>query len=248
MKISRWSLFFVAAALIAGCAKPDGGGSTASGAPESAAALPEEVTLRVKAAEGDTFTMDMEMDTEVMLALQPGATPEKHTMSMKAKQKHTAKEVKDGKITWEIETLEASGTGTGPFEAQAKSFAETEKGKKETRVTDERNKTVESGSESPFTLEYPEKAIKVGDSWTTKAKMLDTEAEVTFKLERFERVGDKTAAVISASVAESQNLKLTKPLLVFVDVSNGWPIKGEAEFESKPMGMEAKLRAKFSAS
>lgn len=231
--------------LVAGCNKPADGGSTASG---SGPAAPAEATLRLKANKGDKFTMVMGMDTQIEMPNPAGGTPETHSMKMSVTKEHTCIDVTDGKMKWEEKTIDSSGTGTGPFEAQVKQMVEAEKKKAPTvEVLDERNKVVESTENDPFSLVYPEKPVKVGDTWEADSKMFDQDVKVTFKLDRFEKFDGKDAAVISATFTGNEKLKVVRPLVVFVDTANGWPIKGDGEFEMEAApGIKAKLIATIS--
>jgi hypothetical protein len=246
MALRRLSYFLLAALFLAGCNKPADGGSTVSGS--TPAQAPTEATLRLKASKGDKFTMVMEMDTQIQMPDPAGGTPQTHSMKMSVTKEHTCIDVTDGKMKWEEKTIDSSGTGTGPFEAQVKQMVEAEKKKAPTtEVLDERNKVVESTENDPFSLVYPEKPVKVGDTWEADSKMFDQDVKVTFKLDRFEKVGGKDAAVISASVSGNDKLKMIKPLVVFVDTANGWPMKGDGEFEMEAApGIKAKLIAKIS--
>ena len=234
----------LAALLLAGCNKPADGGSTASGSPAPA---PTEATLRLKANKGDKFTMVMEMDTQIQMPNPAGGSPQTHSMKMAVTKEHTCIDVTDGKMKWEEKTIDSSGTGTGPFEAQVKQMVEAEKKKPPTtEVLDERNRVVESTENDPFSLVYPEKPVKVGETWEADSKMFDQDVKITFKLDRFEKFNGKDAAVISAIFAGNEKLKVVKPLVIFVDTSNGWPIKGDGEFEMEAApGVKAKLIAKI---
>lgn len=234
----------LAALLLAGCSKPADGGSTASA---SSAPPPTETTLRLKANKGDKFVMVMEMDTQIQMPNPAGGNPDTHSMKMAVTKEHTCIDVTDGKMKWEEKTIDSSGTGTGPFEAQVKQMVEAEKKKPPTtEVLDERNRVVESTENDPFSLVYPEKPVKVGDTWEADSKMFDQDVKITFKLDRFEKFNGKDAAVISASFAGNEKLKVVKPLVIFVDTSNGWPIKGDGEFEMEAApGVKAKLIAKI---
>jgi len=246
MALRRISFFLLATFLFAGCNKPVDGGSTVSGS--APAPAPTEATLRLKANKGDKFTMVMEMDTSIDMPNPAGGAPETHSMKMSVTKEHTCIDVTDGKMKWEEKTIDSTGTGTGPFEAQVKQMVEAEKKKGPvTEVLDDHNKVVESSENDPFSLVYPDEPVKVGDTWEADSKMFDQAVKVTFKLDRFEKVDGKDAAVISASVSGNDKLKMIKPLVVFVDTANGWPMKGDGEFEMEAApGIKAKLIAKIS--
>lgn len=236
--------FLVATSLLLACNKPADGGTTLEAkAPDS----PAEVTLRLKAKKGDRFTMVTEMDNQIPVPSPAGGPPETHSFKMSVTKEHTCIDVSDGKMKWEEKTIDASGSGTGPFEAEIQSMVEKEKKKAPTtEVLDERNRVIESSENEPFTLIYPEKAIKAGDTWEADSKMFDQNVKVTFKLERFEKVGAKDAAVISANFTGNEKLKAITPLMVHVDSANGWPLKGGGEFELEVApGIKAKMIAKI---
>lgn len=222
-------------------------GATSEGGGGSSVSLPSEATLRLKAKEGDKYTMVTTVETGANLPTPDGKT-ENATMNLTVTEESTCTKVEDGKMTWESKNVDVQATGTGPFQAQAQAAQDSEKGKTQTKVRDERNQLVGETKDESLTLAYPEKAVKPGDTWKGETELMGAKTQVEFKLDRFEVVNGKTAAVIVATISGQDRLKSTAPLTLYVDIANGWPIKGEGSFEMRPQpGITATMKVSMSA-
>lgn len=228
-----------AAVLMAGC------GSN----PPSAPGMPTQTLLRLKGNPGDTAKVTFLVDTHLSLPGDgKGGGPTSAEMTMKLVQEHKIDKVEDGKIHWTYTNLEVNADGSGVLAMQANQLKGSEKGKKEEVVRNERNEVVETRGETPLQLIFPEEAVHVGDQWRGETELQGQKMMMLYTVDAFEKVGGKTAVKISASLEGSRDITLTKPLTVWYDVSNGWPIKGSGEFTLEPQpGTKLTLTMKMEA-
>jgi len=182
-------------------------GGTTGGSTGSTAQNEGPVTLRLAMNKGDKYEVAMEMDSQVdMSAMTPPPGADAKTlemikqggsMKMSTTEEREVVDVQPGKITVKGTTTTATGDGTGIFQEQAKAMAADEKGKEKVTVNDERNRRVDDPAakgDDSLTFEFPEKEIKVGDTWTGKTKFQDKDVEMTFKFEKretVEKAGDR---------------------------------------------------------
>lgn len=273
MSKNLW-MALVAAVIMAaaiGCAKKeegtDGGttgsttsGGTTGGTTGSSADNSGPITLKLALNKGDKYDVTMEMDTEIdMSAVQPpeGADPKTvemmkqgGSMKMKATEEREVVDVQPGKITVKSITTDAEGSGTGMFEEQATKMAADEKGKEKVMVNDERNRRVDdpaAKNDDSLTFEFPDKEIKVGDTWTGKSKFQDKDIEMTFKFEKRETVDGIDTAVISATF-DTPEWKSVEPMMSWYDIKTGVPIKGTGKVEmTMPNGGKGVINITMSA-
>lgn len=234
---------------VMGCGKPVEGGTSASGGKEAdgSASLPTEVTLRLKGSVGDKYTMVTTMETSADVP-GPEGKPISGSMTMTSTEENTCTKVEGNKMTWESKNVDVQASGTGPFAQQAEMMKSQEKGKTTSKVRDERNQVIEAKGPEQMALVFPEKAVKVGDTWTGESDMMGQKVKIDFKLDRFESLGGKTVAVLVATITGSDTLKMSEPLTIHVDTEKGWPVKGAASFEMTPQpGVTAKIKVKMEA-
>ncbi len=223
------------AAFLLGCNKPaeEGGGG---------AALPAEATLRLKAKVGDKYTMLTTVETSADIPTPDGKT-QSGTMTLTATEEHLCTKLEGTNMTWESKNVDVQATGTGAFAAQAEQAKSQQKGKSETKVRDERNQVVGANKEETLALTYPEKAVKPGESWTGETELMGAKAKIEFKLEKFESLNGKVAAVLQANITGGEQIQSDGPLMLYVDVANGWPLKGSGAFTMNlPQGIKAKMK------
>ncbi|HRF60395.1 MAG TPA: hypothetical protein PLH94_10860 [Fimbriimonadaceae bacterium] len=254
MNKNLWITLVAAVLMIGaiGCAKKEestgttGGttaGGTTGGSTGSTAQNEGPVTLRLAMNKGDKYEVAMEMDSQVdMSAVTPPPGADAKTlemikqggsMKMSTTEEREVVDVQPGKITVKGTTTTATGDGTGIFQEQAKAMAADEKGKEKVTVNDERNRRVDDPAakgDDSLTFEFPEKEIKVGDTWTGKTKFQDKDVEMTFKFEKRETVDGIDTAVVSATF-EGPEFKTVEPMMSWYDIKTGVPIKGTGKIE-----------------
>lgn len=237
-------LAFLAAALVPlGCSSA--GPAPTKDAPASD--LPKEAVLRLKGEVGDQFTLTTTLETEAELPGSDGKI-EKGTMTLSTTEQHNCEAVAEGKQTWRAKTIDVTSSGTGPLKAEAERAKNEQMGKSKVLTKDERNRVLGSSADETMALTFPESAVKPGDTWTSDTTLAGASVQITFKLERFEKVGEKTAAVLSANVTGGDKVKSTDPVMIYVDVATGWPIRGSAGFAINPMpGVTSVLKVRMEA-
>ncbi len=76
------------------------------------------------------------------------------------------------------------------------------------------------GSAVPF----PEKAVKVGGTWTGEAEVQGQKVKTSYKLVQIKSVLGKQAAVIHATPSATPNFKTKGPIVFAVELSTGFPL------------------------
>jgi len=79
-------------------------------------------------------------------------------------------------------------------------------------------------------VSYPDKPVKVGDTWSGETDMQGKKVKMTYKLARVETVSGKEAAILEAS-PEGSTLKLNGPMSISVELATGLPITTKFEVE-----------------
>lgn len=265
MKLTGW----IAALLLLGaigCKKDDtattegtGSTTTKSTTGSTTPAPTEEVTLRFKGEKGDKFKMTVSMEADAdfsALAEDPNVPAEQkkmiegpQTMKVDAVNEQEITEVADGKFTVKDTNLEFNASGTGILSQQADQMAKTEKGKVETKVYDELHKPIEADKgkpdSNPMAVVFPEKPIKVGDTWTSETEFTGEKVTAHYTFEKSESVNGKDCVVILVEFKDNPNVTNTQPIRLWFDKSNGWPVKGEAEVQMQQPEQKIKMTMKF---
>ena len=128
----------------------------------------------------------------------------------------------------------------------------TEKGKVETRTYDNFNRRILSPGDresNPLSVVFPEQPIKPGYAWSNDTEMNGMRVKANYKFERLETVNGKSCAVISLMFSNSASVTSPGPLLLWVDRTNGWPVKGEGkvELDSAETGLKTNLTFRMAA-
>lgn len=76
------------------------------------------------------------------------------------------------------------------------------------------------GSAVPF----PEKAVKIGGTWTGEAEVQGQKVKTTYKLVQIKSVLGKQAAVIHATPNATTNFKTKGPIVFAVELATGFPL------------------------
>ncbi|HTQ11072.1 MAG TPA: DUF6263 family protein [Fimbriimonadaceae bacterium] len=79
---------------------------------------------------------------------------------------------------------------------------------------------------------YPDKPVKVGDSWTGTVDMLGKSVEMTYKLDGVENVGGKEAAIVEGTVSSNAPFQLKAPMKMQIELATGMPISATMEAEA----------------
>ncbi|HRI44414.1 MAG TPA: DUF6263 family protein [Fimbriimonadaceae bacterium] len=264
MKKFGWIAALLLVAAI-GCKKDDaatteGTGSTTKTTTGSSTPAPaEEITLRFKGEAGDKFKMTVSMEADAdfsALASDPNVPAEQkkmiegpQTMKVEAVNEQEITEVKDGKFTVKDTNLEFNASGTGVLSQQADQMAKTEKGKTETKVYDELHKSTHADADkpesNPMSVVFPEKAIKVGDTWTSETEFTGEKVTAHYTFEKMENVNGKDCVVLLLDFKDNPNVTNTQPMRLWFDKTNGWPVKGEAEVQMQQPEQKIKMTMKF---
>jgi hypothetical protein len=269
-------LLSVATLVFAGCGGPEKteasaplAAAPASTAPEprpAAALAGRAEVIRVKGKKGDKFTIAMSMTIAADLSGMPVPSGEnaaqvkqmmqgEQSMTVESKIDSEVLSATDGEITIKETVTEATASGKGIFAAGAQVAANQMKGQVTTRTLDERGKVLKfettspSGNkdQNPLNPVFPVEAVTAGHTWEATSKVGDKSYNGKFKVERFERIGNADCAVLKIEYSEA-DLLTTSPITVWIDLSNGMPVKGEGSFKitdgSTGMKMDMKMSLK----
>lgn len=233
MKISRIFIGAAAALALGACGA---GGGTAAGRSG------EPVTLKVTAQKGAKYDSALSMEMKFDLPAgttkgadgKPSTSPSQDTLTMEATMSSELTEVADGKYTWVDTVTDVSANGTGQMSMLAQ-LMKAIKGVKTTIVMDEHGKILSQKTEGGTSgasgqiegFGFPDKAVKVGDSWESKVN--NNGQEVTMKSTVTEITND--VVKIDATMSGVEGLKLSSPLKVELDRTTGRPIKTDGTME-----------------
>jgi hypothetical protein len=259
----------LAALWLLGCGKPADvsgttGGETKKGSNEGTTGSPgaptAEITLRLSAKKGDKMTMDTEMDAVADISglkVPDNLPPEQkkvlegpQTMKIRGTDEREVIAVDGDKITWRVKNVKFEAEGTGPLQQAAAGMAATEKGKTEDRTFTTRNERVkasEDKGETPLSVVYPEKAIKPGEIWSSETTFNGEKVKADYSYEKEETVDGKDCVIIKLTFSGSEHVTTPEPLRLWIDRSNGWPVKGEGtvHMENPEQGLKTDLTFKM---
>lgn len=219
----------------------------------------KEVTLRITGAKGDSFAFvnKMKVEADPSSMVKPEGMNDAQfeavkaqmggpmSMTVEGKMTTVIDEVKDGNFMMTTTTSDVVATGEGVMKVQAEQLQKSENGKVEKITRDARNKVITgSAQDNPFAVEYPEKAIKVGDTWEGDSAAVKT-SKVKYKFVAIETIDGKECAVIEMSF-DSPEMKTMTPAKLWIDIKNGTPVKAEGGFDMFQGGI--KMKATFSMS
>lgn len=220
----------IATAMLVGCGAKGGGVVSTDG----------PVTLRLKMNKGDKWTDTLTGDVKMDLTnFKPAAdiSPQEKKMVEDSKN-DTAKftitydyEVSGSgaeKVEIKRTATEVKTEGTGMLGDMVK-LLEMQKGSSKELKRSAKNMEEELDTESPIpAIEFPERAIKPGDSWDGTATFAGAKGKASFKFEANEEVGGKNCAKISfkPTVVEGKKVTVQEPIVVWIDTANGRTVKG----------------------
>jgi len=215
-----WAL--AAVLLLAGCSSSPG---------------TKPVLLRLKAKPGDSFTVSYRVDTEYDFPGDGKGGPPSHESSfVELKKLYTCKAATDEKITWETKTISVVADGSGPLKGQSYEVIESERERVETLERNGQNKLVSKSKDNPLELLFPDGEVNVGDAWRGNINLQGNELVVTYHVEGFETVDGRKTVHIRGELSGDMQIRLGKPLHIWVDTSNGFPVKGHGQFLLEPPG------------
>ncbi len=260
MKLKFLGAGLVLAIVLVGCGPKAEDGVTSSSSTPAKSAM-TEATLRIKANKGDKFALAASMNMSADMSgvqVPPGPEGEKMKAQFAGEQSMNASattnievlDVKDGKFTLKSTTTDVKTEAKGVFLMQQKTIEEDMK-KEKTRTVNDRGIPDGAGDkQSEGMIEFPEKAVKVGDTWEGDSSLgMGGESKATFKLEAFETMGGKDVARISMTLPKDAKATVTKPFMFWIEVATGFPLKteGAMTMEQGPgmkMTMEMNLNRK----
>jgi hypothetical protein len=223
------------ALILAGC----NAGTSSSGAVADKATIPADgVDFRIKANKGDVanFQISMKMDGK---GPAEGGAPSEIKVDIGMKQTVKVTDVKDGNYSVEVKSSDVKATGTAPV---AEMFAQQFKNSVGKLTIDSKGRvvnqegSVDSAMGSGGTLYFPDKKVKVGDTWERAMPTAGGgTANVKYRFEGAEAVGGKTYAKISIKPV-SQGVETTGQFDFLVDMDNGMIFNGDGSITSKVGG------------
>ncbi|HZH98899.1 MAG TPA: hypothetical protein VEX38_08000, partial [Fimbriimonadaceae bacterium] len=105
-----------------------------------------------------------------------------------------------------------------------------------TSVMDRTGKTVQgsggAGASMGAAAAFPTHPVKVGDTWESESEVQGKKVKAQNKFVKVETVNGKEAAHIQVTIPDQKDIKMTKPLDMWVELSNGMLLKMEMEGQS----------------
>jgi hypothetical protein len=136
-------------------------------------------------------------------------------------------DAKDGKYKMELKATDVKATGTDPI---AQMMGEQMKKMVAKMTVDEKGRVVEqegsvdSTMGSGGTIFFPDKKVKVGDTWERSTPVQGQSMLAKYKFEGTENVGGKTLAKISM-VPSTEGVEMKGKIDYLVDMDNGMIVK-----------------------
>ncbi|HRK20575.1 MAG TPA: hypothetical protein PLX06_02120 [Fimbriimonadaceae bacterium] len=219
--------------VIAGCS---GGPST------------KPIVLRLKAKEGDTYSLSFRVETHFDIPGDgKGGPPSKESTFVELDKTYVCKSADESKSTWEVKTTRVIADGTGPMKGQALSVIDAEMGRKETIERDAQNKVISESRQNPIEFIFPQGEINVGDAWRGDMNMQGNKLMMRWTVEGFEKVDGVDAVHLRGELEGDRMFRLEDPLQIWVDASNGFPIKGSGNFLiNAESGIKMQMNVKMS--
>lgn len=203
--------------------------------------------LRVKAKQGTkqsyVMKMNMNMDTSAM-PRDPNnkqQLPKNLKIDMTMDYTQVLTKVQGDKYTWEVTIGKPKVNSNAPGAANAMGSMQAQK---ITMVMNNRGKVLEmkGAGQNPFSsgnmggVEYPEKPVKVGSTWTSTTTSQGMNLKATYKVMGLSTVGNRTALLIHTTLDAGQMVKSNGPMKVWIDPTTGTLIKSEGKVTTTAMG------------
>lgn len=246
-KLNFLGIALLGALLLQGCAS--GENATAAGDAKAG----ETFTLRHKVNVGDEFRQDISISFAADLSAMPADQKQAMGAALEGEQGGTltgtnlrkVTKVEGGNITIETSVSEPKFEGKGIFamaEAQMKdSLARTQ-----TITFSELGLPVGDANTNLPGPMFPEKAVKVGDTWEVELKGSEgaEPIKVTGKLVGVEEVAGKKAVRIEYTGYTAQGATSDGPIVMLVDPTNGQPLSLTAKMNADMGGMKMTMDIK----
>jgi hypothetical protein len=180
----------------------------------------QSVLLRLKTKSGQVFKYTMKMQ---------GSGPQAMNMAMQMNMKVAA--VKNGQVTMNT-TMGNITMNNRPLPPQA---AAQLKKMLIVTVMDSRGRVLKTetkgvpgapsgGGTEGSSVPFPEKAVRIGQSWTGDATIQGKKVKTSYKLVGFKTIAGKSAAVIHATPQDMPQMKLDGPIVFSVEIATGFPL------------------------
>lgn len=223
------------------------------------------IFLRLKGKKGDAYTYRVSMDMDVDASdfpIPPEATPQERALldgpqglKLAATLVQEITDVSpDGDITWKETVKDPRIEGTGLFKSLGEQMEKNMKTEVATRVTNNRGDVLKKerpfgglGGSSPlenpgFAPIFPEGSVRIGDTWVEKTTVGEDQVTATYKAERLETLAGLECVVISVMLSSDYELRSEKPILIWVERSNGQLVKAEGAFQGVQAAMKLNLK------
>jgi hypothetical protein len=236
--MKRANAFLPATALfviLAGC----NAGNSGTAVADKEAVPADGVDFKLVANKGDVhkYKMTMSMDGKGP-AGGPGPTEINVKLDLNQEMKFT--EVKDGNYTIEIKSADVKATGTAPF---ADMIGEQMKTTVSKMTVDEKGRVIkqegapDSAMGTGGTLFFPDKKVKVGDTWErTMPGQNGQSMVVKYKFEGTESADGKTLAKISMTPKAPEGVKMDGKFDYLVDMDNAVVMQGKGKMTTSAQG------------
>ncbi len=250
MRTLQAGCVFTLGMFVAGCSGGSGAGSSSG-----------PVTLRLQGSKGDkySYTLGVKMTADVSSVPAPPANSpmaarleqmrkDEQSLEMTRTVDAELKNASGGKFTWQETTKDVRASGKGAFAAAAP-IVEQEKGQVKTKDFYANGKPVDpntsDGSSTPLIIVFSDKPVNAGDTWTDNTTVNGKTIKTTYKLEKFEKVGNFDTAAIAVTVNAGDDLKTSQPIMIWVDKATGRPVKAEGTILATQSGMKMNIAIKM---
>jgi hypothetical protein len=230
---------------LVGCAQQQGGAPTAQ---QPGTGEQQAYTLRLQANQGEQFsyniTVEMDMDLSGVEGIeqQPEAQGE-HRGTINARMNLVVKDVQEDRITFFREIVEPRVEGTGLFQLGGDAMAQQFVTSGEI-VVNSRYRVLE-GEEAEgasFFPEYPEQAVRVGDTWQSTVQQDGQEQQVTGRLVGVENVGGVDLLRIEFEGIRMSQFASEGPVVFWVNPQNGRVHRQTGRFSGTEQGVRMTMQ------
>jgi hypothetical protein len=186
--------------------------------------------IRFEGKPGDAYSLQISTKTTYEVPGPENSPSTEEQITIDELRSYKCIKTQDGKSTWTVTTDEITASGSGSLASQAHSLMERQRGKSESFTRSSQNKFSDISISSSLDPVYPNRPVGVGDQWRGEVNMQGVKALMTHAFAGFENMNGLEAFLIT-STSESPTVNIIKPINLWVERSNGWPIKGEGKFE-----------------
>jgi len=188
--------------------------------------------ISLKGKVGDTYRIDLNVHSTFLMPAQEKSPAINEELTMTQTKVFTCTKVEGTKTTWVSKSEKVTATGSGSMVSQAGSLEESQRDLVETVTRDAQNRAQNNSLPSAIEPVFPNRPVSLGDQWRGEANLQGVKSVMTYTFEKFEKVNGKETAVI-LSTPESPDIRVTKPMRIWIELEHGWPMKAEALLEIK---------------